>query len=177
MSMMNRFFQLYPPEAILQSNLPPLPSKALIRMVPRSSIRPDPLPPHMLFPDLALLHKANVLLQQEKPIGRIKWIASRYAECITKSRRAKLNEGKEGQMRERENAIDFSLRKTAQEEAKRSGKYDVNEGKKAGAGLARFEGGFAGRPDDMVLGKVERKIFRVWGKEALDRYLRAKRQF
>ena len=177
MSMMERFYKLYPPEAILRSNLPPLPSKALVRMVPRSSIRPDPLPPHLLFPDLNLLHAAQVVLQQAKPIGKIKHITSRYADAIHRARKAKLNEGDEGKTRESENVLDRSLRKIAFEEAKKSGNYQQNEGKKAGAGLSRFEGGYGIRPDDLKLGKTERKISAVWGKDALDRYLRAKRQF
>ena len=177
MSMTNRFFQIYPPEDILKSNLAPLPSKALIRMVPRSSIRPDPLPPHLLFPDLQSLHQALALLQQEASIGRIKWICMRYAECISQARRHKLDEGRDGEMRKAENALDINLRKINKDHRKKSGDYARAEGKKAGAGLARFEGGFGLLPDDVPIGQVERKIFRIHGKEALDKYVRAKRQF
>lgn len=38
-------------------------------------------------------------------------------------------------------------------------------------------GGFGRKPKDVKMGTVEAKIFRVWGQGALDRYLRAKRQF
>ena len=45
--------------------------------------------------------------------------------------------------------------------------------------LGDFErgGGFGRKPKDLKMGSTEAKIFRVWGQDVLDRYLRAKRQF
>lgn len=181
--MLKRFEELYPPQLILEAILPPLPSKALIRMVPRSAHRPDPLPPHILFKDVADLHAAFVKLQQENPIAYIRKVTVAYAAAIHQHRQQKLSDSKtpEGRARARERVFDENLTRVAREEYERKHRKTDDADLKARAGFRSLsnmaEATYGRKPKDLEAGSVEAKIFRVWGKEALDRYLRAKRQF
>lgn len=181
--MLKRFAFLYPPSAILDAILPRLPSQALVKLFPRSSHRPDPLPPHILFQDISDLHQSFALLQQEKPLAYIKWLTSEYARAIHQHRERKLSDDSpEGIKRAKERILDQELKDISREvwEKKNAGAEDREApGRSGKRSLGDFErgGGFGRKPKDLKMGKIEAKIFRVWGQDVLDRYMRAKRQF
>lgn len=174
-TIVERFVKLYPPSLISCAKLPPLPTKALVRAIPRHTIRPDPLPPHLLFPDLNLLHKAYVIYQQEKGIAYVKWVSQSYLGALRRYQESKLDDGPEGVVREREKKFYARL----EEIEEQAHPKDPNlKFKKGFATLEMMSGEEAPKPPpELKKGSLEWKIQRAHGKLALAKYQRAIRSF
>lgn len=173
-SIVKRFHSVYPPSLIGRSAIAPLPSKALVRMVPRHEIRPDPLPPHLLFPDLALLHHRYQIYQQEKGMAYVKWVCQTYEGALHRYRRAKQDETAEGKVRRREAKFDARLRWIHDATTKKVPDKRLRKGLR---NLEDFEGKTGAAPEDLKFGSQEWKILRAYGQSAVDKYRRGLRQF
>lgn len=144
-------------------------------MIPRHTIRPDPLPPHLLWPNVRALHGRYVLYSQSKKIGHLKWVIAAYEGALRQYREHKLDSGVEGESRLKERAVD-RMEVDVQREARRNKGGRSVKGRRGFRGLDDFEGlGYV--PREVGKGKKEYKVLRVHGQRALERFQRASKQF
>lgn len=80
----------------------PLPVKALVTLVPRVNVRPDALPPHLLFADVQALHARYTTYQQGKALAYLKWVTHSYGRALAQYREARMSEGADGAARAKE---------------------------------------------------------------------------
>ncbi|CDZ96416.1 FOG: PPR repeat [Phaffia rhodozyma] len=174
-SILRRFVELYPPSLIGSSSIPALPSKSLVRMIPRHTIRPDPLPPHLVWPDVRALHARYVVYQQGSKIAHLTYVILTYEFALRRYRAAKLNEGSEGQTRRKEAQLDAVL-VAKQEKQWENRKNRKKKGRRGLRTLDDFEGLYH-VPDKTVIDRKDWKVLRTRGQRAMETHLRGKKQY
>lgn len=171
-SLLERFVELYPPSDILKALPPPLPAKTLVSLIPRVAVRPDPLPPHLLFPDIQPLHHRYVTYQQQTGIDRCRFITASYERALSQYRQELLNRGKEGEVRQKEVALDqeqsahFRERVGPPKPIKRHLKSRFKT-------LEDFEGVMGDIPEGGGKAGSDKKRGRIHGKKSVEMYHRA----
>ena len=115
MTLLDQFYLLHPPAAILRGYSPLKRTDLAIHMTSLGSIPEPDVSPHLLWKDMDVLHQRLVREEDWKGVAKVKWIAKGYEGALLKRRRFRLKGA--GLARERR---DERMRKDRQgEEIKR----------------------------------------------------------
>jgi hypothetical protein len=175
-SFVERFVALYPASDILDAVPEPLPTKSLVTLVPRVSVRPDPLPPHLLFADIRPLHERFVVYQQGRGLAYLKFVVSSYERALQRYREARLSQGAEGAIRTKE--VTYTREEAALRRAKLGPERPVQRYLRSRRrSLEDFEGIQADIPDGLGKKPKDARRRRVLGERSNAQYHRALRQF